>query len=336
MTTIGFVVPYFGKLPGYFQLWLNSCAINPTIDWLLYIDDHSTFDYPSNVKVFYTTFEKVRQKVQECFDFKISLDAPYKLCDYKPLYGVIFASELMKYDFWAECDIDLIWGDLRTFITEAVLDNDKIFKFGHCCIYRNDVGLNQIYKCKVEGVPYYKLVYSSPCSFGFDEDKGIHILFQHKRMKLFEYPFMYDVKVETKYISPASSMNEREDMQELKQAKSGLFHFSSKGLYYFYIASDNRIMQKPFMYVHLQKRKMKDYTTNKNNFFITYHSFIDSIQEIDFSIIKKNSPLIKKIYWAHIKKWFIIKWRIISGTMVPIPYEKSCFWKLCDKIFNRK
>ena len=45
MKKICYIVPYFGKLPKNMKLWLNSCKTNPTIDWLLYTDDKTVYDY---------------------------------------------------------------------------------------------------------------------------------------------------------------------------------------------------------------------------------------------------------------------------------------------------
>lgn len=85
-----FIIPYFGKLPNYFQLFLKSCEYNPDFNWILFTDDYYKFNYPQNVKVVYTSFEKLRKRVAEKFDFPISLEKPYKLCDYKPAYGYLF------------------------------------------------------------------------------------------------------------------------------------------------------------------------------------------------------------------------------------------------------
>ena len=38
-TSICYVIPYFGKLPAGFKMWLLSCSANDTIDWILYTDD---------------------------------------------------------------------------------------------------------------------------------------------------------------------------------------------------------------------------------------------------------------------------------------------------------
>ena len=46
MKSIAFVIPYFGKFPNYFSLWLQSCRNNPTIDWLLFTDSNEKYDYP--------------------------------------------------------------------------------------------------------------------------------------------------------------------------------------------------------------------------------------------------------------------------------------------------
>ena len=94
MYSIAYVVPYFGKFPKGFQFWLLSCKCNPSIDWLIFTDDKTPYDYPENVKVTYWTFDQMKKKVQAIYDFPIFLERPYKLCDFKPAYGEIFADEL--------------------------------------------------------------------------------------------------------------------------------------------------------------------------------------------------------------------------------------------------
>lgn len=99
MTTILYIVPYFGKFPRLFPVWLHSCANNPTVNWLILTDDKRDFCYPANVKVEYTTFAAVRERIQKLFDFEINLSHPYKLCDFKITYGLAFADYLKGYDF---------------------------------------------------------------------------------------------------------------------------------------------------------------------------------------------------------------------------------------------
>lgn len=138
MYSIAYVVPFFGKFPKGFQFWLMSCGCNPSIDWLIFTDDHAEYDYPPNVKVTYWSFDKMRERVQQIYDFPISLDRPYKLCDFKPAYGEIFAAELQGYDFWGDCDIDLVWGDIRKFYTDEILSKyEKIGFNGHSMLFKN-------------------------------------------------------------------------------------------------------------------------------------------------------------------------------------------------------
>lgn len=89
-----FIIPYFGKLPNYFPLFLKTCQYNTNFDWLVFTDDGTEYDYPQNVQRVEMTFSELKQKIQSKFDFPISLSTPYKLCDYKPAYGYIFEEYL--------------------------------------------------------------------------------------------------------------------------------------------------------------------------------------------------------------------------------------------------
>lgn len=79
---ICFIIPYFGKFNNYFQLFLDSCRNNPSVNWLIITDDKTDYQYPDNVKVIYSTFGNLVHKIQDEYDFEISLDVTYKLCDY--------------------------------------------------------------------------------------------------------------------------------------------------------------------------------------------------------------------------------------------------------------
>ena len=74
MKTIAFILPYFGKLPNNFDLWLKSCRYNETIDFLVFTDDKTAFKYPKNVKVFYCSFQEIKVRIQENFQFKINIE----------------------------------------------------------------------------------------------------------------------------------------------------------------------------------------------------------------------------------------------------------------------
>lgn len=62
MKIIILIVTYFGKLPCWFNLWLESCKKNESIDWLLVTDDRSKYNYPTNIRVEYMNIEELNNK----------------------------------------------------------------------------------------------------------------------------------------------------------------------------------------------------------------------------------------------------------------------------------
>lgn len=113
--SIAYVIPYFGNLRNDFKVWLESCRWNPDIDFLIFTDDETQYDYPNNVHVSITTFTDLKVRIQSFFDFPITLNRPYKLVDYKVAYGEIFEEELKKYAYWGYCDMDMMWGGKTVF-----------------------------------------------------------------------------------------------------------------------------------------------------------------------------------------------------------------------------
>ena len=170
--SIALVLPYFGTFPNYFPLFLESCRNSPTVDWLIYTDSDAAYDYPENVKVHKTTLTDFRARLQESFDFPICLETPYKLCDFKATYGETLHSDLKEYDFWGHCDCDMIYGNIRNFITPEVTEKyTRILNSGHTILYRNIPEVNAYYR--TQSYIDYKTVLSSPKSFSFDEWPGL-------------------------------------------------------------------------------------------------------------------------------------------------------------------
>ena len=105
---IAIIIAYFGKLPEYIQLFLDSCKLNYGFEWLIFSDDDTTYNYPSNVHLIKMNFGECKKLIQSKFDFEITLSKPQKLCDYKCAYGVIFEDYIQDYDWWGHCDLDQI------------------------------------------------------------------------------------------------------------------------------------------------------------------------------------------------------------------------------------
>lgn len=155
-------------------MWLESCRQNPTIDFLIFTDDDTQYDYPTNVKVFYMDFQEMKEILQKQYDFPLNIQAPYKFCDFRPAFGEIFAEYLKDYEYWGHCDIDLIWGNIRKFITDDILrDYKRIFSRGHCSIYKNSLEVNAFYRSlPVCGCQDWKKVFQNEASCCYDEWAG--------------------------------------------------------------------------------------------------------------------------------------------------------------------
>lgn len=258
MTSIAYVVPFFGRLPGDgFRLWLLSCEMNPTIVWILFTDDHTPYPYPSNVKVFYTTFDDMRHRIQNHFDFPIVLDRGWKLCDYKIAYGEIFAEELSGYDFWGNCDIDLIWGDIRKYITEDILRRyDKIGFVAHSTLYRNTPEVNSRYRTELPGKVTYREAFSSSKGYAFDE-VGIEEIY-----KSLHIPYYREVNFAnlTKY--EANFHLDLQSQEEQYKNRRQIFTWKSGKVIRWYLDERNDIQKEEFMYIHFWCRPMTYHIRN--------------------------------------------------------------------------
>lgn len=250
-----FIVPYIGKFPDWFQLWLNSCGRNELVDWLIFTDDHTPYHYPSNVIVHYRTFDELRQLFQSKFDFKIALNKPYKFCDFKPAYGEIFSKYLVDYSFWGYCDIDLIWGDLAKWINnENVFSYDRISHWGHCTLLKNKPHINSLYKLNIPGVQYFKTVFASEKHYAFDEESGFNVLSRAVGLKEYIIPF-FDIKPSLHSYKFVPTFVAEAFFSQVQ--KDRVIRVSRDGVYLYAIGNEGELIKKEFAYVHLQKRKMK-------------------------------------------------------------------------------
>lgn len=165
MKRIILIIVYFGQFRNDNSFWLKSIELNPDIDFLIFTDQ--TIKAPKNVKIVQTTFSEVVKYIQNQYDFTVAIPQPYKLCDFKPAYGELFQEYIKDYEFWGHCDNDLIFGNIRKFITDDILKAfDRILIRGHFTLYKNNLEVNKTYK---EASPSYKVVFSNSKNYCFDE-----------------------------------------------------------------------------------------------------------------------------------------------------------------------
>lgn len=170
MYSIAFVIPYFGKLPEMFPLWVDTVASNDDISFLFFTDQEPPSKMPKNIKWNKMTFDEMKTRIDQTVGFTTAVYTPYKLCDVRPCYGDIFQRELQGYDFWGFCDIDLIFGHIRDFITNELLEKyDKIGAMGHCVLIKNSDIMRTMYKQKLGNEYPYKIILACKDNLSFDE-----------------------------------------------------------------------------------------------------------------------------------------------------------------------
>ncbi|QPG06410.1 hypothetical protein IT774_04250 [Salinimonas marina] len=163
--------PYYGKWPVWLPAFLLSCKANPDITWLIPTDCDIPREAPDNVIFVKSTLQALSKTASDVTGLNIDMQRPYKLNDIRPLFGKIFGEELKDYDFWGHCDIDVIFGDIRSFITDDILNNHDVISArkgaisGHFTLYRNVEKINKLYLSH----PIYQKAFLSPTSFYFDE-----------------------------------------------------------------------------------------------------------------------------------------------------------------------
>ena len=180
------ILPYFGRLPASAELFFRSCAANPDVRWLLVTDQADAgAALPSNVAVQRTTLPALKSRIEQVVGFEVTLPTAYKLCDFRPIYGLVFAEEIAGFDFWGHCDMDLMFGDIRRFLTSDVLHAyAKVLIHGHLSLYRNSEDANHFFQLEAPGVTYRE-AFTSPESKAFDEFGGMNRLLKHHRIPAF-------------------------------------------------------------------------------------------------------------------------------------------------------
>lgn len=314
------IVAYFGHLPNYFQLWLDSCAYNELVDFLVFTDDRTPFEYPDNVIVEYCTFEEIKKRFTDNYDFDVHLETPYKLCDFKPAYGDVFFDYVRGYDYWGHCDLDMLWGDIMFFLGEAIAEAyDKIMALGHLSLYRNTIENNVLYKRNVLPFMNYKDIFSSGCSYGFDETDSYSInhIFRAEGRRLFYKDIYADID------ELSSGMDivhyDLESNCFNVEKKEQYFSFED-GKVFSHYCENGQWKKREYVYLHFQKRNMKlEITRGDPPFIITNWGFIPMEKNHPESIVscmKKTS--VKKIY-------MIKKKSILNQVKKRI---SICIWKV--------
>jgi len=291
---------YFGEFPWYFPFFIKSCATNITVDFIIFSDNNYNKILPKNVSIIPFNLTDFNLLATQKLDFKIDIKKAYKLCDFKPAYGLLFSEYLQDYDFWGITDIDVIYGRIREFMTNEMLDMYDVICVKHdfitacCMLFKNNDYINTLFKRSKD----YQMIFTSTKNFAFDETnfEQIEIIDKYDIFKM-------DCEIESmQHIILKEEQNGNlkphfdllicdGNPGELKWER-GLFSFRNK---------------LEILLYHLQYYK-KNIFANKN---MTWGEVPDSFYIDRYNYRKNNSPIDRFIvfYTDHLKPviWYIEK-----------------------------
>ena len=242
--SIRLVVPHFGPRPAYFPLVLRSMAANPDVSWLL-LTEQPVPDPPPNVEVRLGTFDDLARRIQTSFEFEISLERPYKLCDFRPAFGEIFADELTGYDFWGHSDLDVIFGRIRDHLPTEAFGADKILFNGNFSLYRNSPQAAGWYRHEVGKVDYRDAM-TNPAAMHFDEWAGIRYIVEDLGVPAWHEDVIFDISFR-RYRTRAEAPPGRDPRR----------YAWEDGEICEYRLEEGRPMRRTALLIHLQKRVMR-------------------------------------------------------------------------------
>lgn len=100
MNSVALIIPYFGQFPVWADLYFETLIRNSTIDFHFFTNVESQIDLPANIHFHLTNFEEYIQKANQFIDFDFNPPNAYKICDLRPLFGLIHQDVLKEYDFY--------------------------------------------------------------------------------------------------------------------------------------------------------------------------------------------------------------------------------------------
>ena len=257
---------YYGTLPNFFSVWLESVRNNPTVDFCFLSDNIDKTGLPENVKVMDISWKDFKRRVKEKFHFEISIKNYERISQFRPAFAYIFPEIIEGYDFWGYVECDLILGDIRKFITDDLLNQyDKFFKFGHLQLFRNCSVMNTLFMQKTNAALNYKYAYSKDILF-FEEIFGMTNIANAKGIKAYIENIFSDLNM-------FELMFTREPFTyEELQPQEQLFEYDHGKLYSHFI-DNGEIKKKEILYVHFQKRAMEIDTEDFNKYIIVPNKF---------------------------------------------------------------
>lgn len=287
--SICLIVCWFGKFPQYFPLWELSASYNDDIQFLIFTDQDIISKY-KNIKFNKMNIADFNKLASKKLKLDISIKKPYKLCDFKVSYGKIFEDYLKGYSFFGYCDIDLVFGNIRKYITNDILDRfDKINNLGHLTLYRNNKQMMELFKEK--GSIYdYKTVFTTDENYAFDEYSGMHLIVKENKINEYVINNYADMSPKNKEFIICNSKNYSDQY----------FMFDNGKVFQVYNGGSNE-----YIYLHFQKKKpiLSEFDDTIKKYYLSATSFSRKLSINEYNNLNKKLDEIK--YYINKIKQFL-------------------------------
>lgn len=296
---IAIIIPYFGSWPSYFNIFLKGCEHNKWLDIIFLTDCIIPQVHKENLTFIPYTLKKLNDLVNNKLKGKFSISNAYKLCDFRPCYGLIFEDYLLDYDYWGYGDIDLIYGDLEPFIKSRIADGYDVLSSrseiisGSLSLFKNTYYLKSLYS---KSFKLIELLYSSNYE-GLDETAHDHSTWKgNNKLNLPNHCFTYliakahaDEKIKASF---ATICKEEVNYKEVINYNDGSLTFSGSSLgYYHYVCNKN-----DFQYVLPNWQRIPSFFFITQTGFYKNHEFYSAVNLFRkvFGFIRKTSLRIWK------------------------------------------
>ena len=143
---------HFGKLPSWLPYFIKSASTVKCADFYIMTDDNID-SYNSFCKdhgfdnVIFKAFsvEQLETIVSEKTSTIYKLPEVRKICDWKTAYNFLFTDTLITYKYWGHCDLDIIMGDLDSYLSPLlgnfdIISGDRNRLCGPFNLYSNHLG----------------------------------------------------------------------------------------------------------------------------------------------------------------------------------------------------
>ncbi|MBE7084583.1 MAG: hypothetical protein E7368_00830 [Clostridiales bacterium] len=267
------------------------------MDFFIFSDD-TPLDIPAeNIKWIPFTLKDFNNLAVQKLGIDFTITKPYKLCDFKPMYGVIFEDYLKGYEYWAFGDLDVVYGKITEYLERIKYHKYyKINHAGHFCFIKNIPDATELFKTHTsDSRNYYDILEGTNAAF--DE---YDLMFKTRALKI---PF-YDGTFAADIINEKGMqcVNNKLMKQLFKQKNTfplpKNYHYqlfvTENGRIYRYYRRGFKVKRDEFCYIHYRLElpiNVSDTASDTYLFSFQEKGFWD----VDVASLQKLRPFMKLV-----------------------------------------